>query len=327
MKKLFLMAAVCCMPLLATADAGPICDYLLGTATATSGNTPAYVKWTTDEEGNVDITIVPYNKVEENADKPTAWRGRGMADNLTAQKGWGMSIDGKDTVLADFFEKNYTSNGAQNQSSTVYQLKIKEGKKAELEGKTVVIKKTKTGDNICWWTPRGNNCYATYEFEYLYGSGCDAITLSAPTELAITNDILTFKSVEGAENYAANIYLNSVLVKTISDATPCIELQRMMRTGATFQVIVVASAGAMQSDASEAVDWEVADEETEVGNSEYCDATIGSGTSEANMTWTTDDSGNIQISISGDSAYWRADAFKGISYFYVGECPAASSSP
>ena len=79
MKKLFLLAAACCMSLLTFAEAGAICDYLLGTATATSGNTPAYVKWTTDAKGNVDITIMPYSKTEENDQKPTSWRGRGMA--------------------------------------------------------------------------------------------------------------------------------------------------------------------------------------------------------------------------------------------------------
>jgi hypothetical protein len=95
MKKLFLAALVCCMTILAFAEAGPICDGLLGKENGTGADVPARVKWTTDADGNVDITILPYSKAEETADKPTAWRGRGMADNLTAAKGWVMTIDGE----------------------------------------------------------------------------------------------------------------------------------------------------------------------------------------------------------------------------------------
>ena len=95
MKKLFLAALVCCLTTLAFAEAGPICDGLLGDENATSGQyVPARVKWTTDADGNVNITILPFSKAEETAEKPTAWRGRGMADNLNADKGWEMTING-----------------------------------------------------------------------------------------------------------------------------------------------------------------------------------------------------------------------------------------
>jgi hypothetical protein len=42
------------------------------------------------------------------------------------------------------------------------------------------------------------------------------------------------------------------------------------------------------------------------------------------MTWQTDAEGNINITISGDDATWRGTAFKGITYFWVGECPASA---
>ena len=325
MKKLFLAALVCCMTTLAFAEAGPICDGLLGKEDGTGADVPARVKWTTDADGNVDITILPFSKAEETAEKPTAWRGRGMADDLTAGKGWEMTINGEAAVLADFFEKNYTSNTSQSAAPTVYQLKIKEGKKAELAGKTVVIKKTTGGSSICWWTPRGNNGYGKATFEYLYGSECEEITLSAPSNVAVAGNVLTFDAVAGADAYVANIYLNGTLVKSVADITSGSELTRIMLTGATFQVKVVAKAGAVESDESAAADWVVADAPaTVVESSEYCGYLIGTTDNDhAGMTWQTDANGDIHISISGEGAAWRGTAFKGMDYFWVGACPAS----
>ena len=327
MKKLFLAALVCCMTTLAFAEAGPICDGLLGDETATSGQyVPARLKWTTDADGNVDITIMPYSKAEETAEKPTAWRGRGIANDLTAAKGWEMTIDGEAAVLADFFEKNYTPNVTpQSAAPTVYQLKIKEGKKAELAGKTVVIKKTTGGDNICWWTPRGNNAYGKATFEYLYGSECEEVTLSAPTNVSIDNNVLTFDGVTGADSYAANIYLDGMMLKSIADINSGDTLPRLMLTGATFQVKVVAKAGAVESDESAAADWVVADAPAVVeGSSEYCGYVIGATDNDhAGMTWQTDTNGDIHITIAGEGAAWRGTAFKGMDYFWVGACPAS----
>ena len=318
-------ALLCCTTIFAFADAGPICDALLGNADATSGaDVPARVKWTTDADGNVDITILPFSKAEETTDKPTAWRGRGVADDLTAAKGWEMTIDGVAVLVEDYFEKNYAQNSKQAQAPNVYQLKIKDGKKAELAGKTVVIKKTTTGSNICWWTPRGNNAYGKAEFEYLYGAECVEVTLGTPTNVSITGNILTFDAVTGADAYAANIYFNGEVIKSIT-VTSGVELTRLMNTGATFEVKVVAKSGAVESEESAAATWVVADEPLTIGSSEYCDFVIGNNDNErAAMTWQTDAEGNINITISGDGATWRSTAFKGTTYFWVGECPASA---
>ena len=313
-------ALLYCTTIFAFAEAGPICDGMLGS----SEKNYAYLKWTTDADGNVNIEIMPYNKAGETTDKPTAWRGRGMANNLTAAKGWEMTIDGEAAVVADYFDKEYKENGNQAQAPTVYQLKIKDGKKAVLAGKTVVIKKTTAGDNICWWTPQDNNAYNKYNFEYLYGSICEDATLAAPTNVSITGNILTFDAVTGADAYAANIYFNGEVIKSIA-VTSGVELTRLMNTGATFEVKVVAKSGAVESEESAAATWVVADEPLTIGSSEYCDFVIGNNDNErAAMTWQTDAEGNINITISGDGATWRGTAFKGITYFWVGECPASA---
>ena len=314
-------ALLCCTTIFAFAEAGPICDGLLGKADANSGQyVPARVKWTTDADGNVDITILPFSKAEEEgATTKTCWRGRGMADNLTA--GWTMTINGETKTLTDYFTKSYGGEG-----TTVYQLQILEGKKAELADKTVVITRLNSGSgNICWKTPRGGNAYGAYKFEYLYGSICEDATLAAPTNVAITGNTLTFDGVAGADSYVANIYLNDVLTKSITNVTSGYELSRLMQTGGTFQVKVVATAGAVESNESAAATWVVADEPLTIGSSEYCDFVIGNNDNErAAMTWQTDAEGNINITISGDGATWRGTAFKGTTYFWVGECPASA---
>ena len=312
-------ALLCCTTIFAFAEAGPICDALLGNADAATGQyVPARVKWTTDADGNVDITILPFSKAEEEgATTKTCWRGRGMADNLTA--GWTMTINGETKTLADYFTKSYGGEG-----TTVYQLMIKDGKKAELADKTVVITRLNSGSgNICWKTPRGGNAYGAYQFEYLYGSICEEVTLAAPTNVSITGNILTFDAVTGADAYAANIYFNGEMIKSIT-VTSGVELTPLMKTGATFEVKVVAKSGAVESEESAAAPWVVADQIAEVGASEYCAYTIGANTEVAAMTWQTDAEGNINITISGDGATWRGTAFKGTTYFWVGECPASA---
>lgn len=326
MKKLFLSALLCATSLLAFAEAGPICDGLLGNETATAGQyVPARVKWTTDAYGNVDITIMPYNKAEETTNTPTAWRGRGMADDVTNAKGWGLTIDGVAAEIANYFTKNYSNPANQASASKVYQLQIKADKKAELDAanEVIITFSASSPSSICWWTPRGNNAYAKYAFEYLYGSICEDATLAAPQNVAVAGNVLTFDAVEGAESYDANIYLNGTLVKSIAGFTSGSELTRPMHTGATYTVKVVAKAGAVESDESAEATWVVANDPQTVGASEYCDAAIGSGASLAGMTWQTIANGDIVISISGDEATWRSTAFKGISYFKVGEVPAS----
>jgi hypothetical protein len=242
-----------------------------------------------------------------------------MADDLTA--GWTMTINGETKTLSDYFEKSYGGEG-----TTVYQLKIIDGKKAELadKTKTVIITRLNSGGGyICWKTPRGGNAYGAYQFEYLYGSICEEVTLAAPTNVSITGNILTFDAVTGADAYAANIYFNGEMIKSIT-VTSGVELTPLMKTGATFEVKVVAKSGAVESDESAAATWVVADQIAEVGASEYCAYTIGANTDVAAMTWQTDAEGNINITISGDDATWRGTAFKGITYFWVGECPASA---
>lgn len=315
--RVLLTALLSVVSLSAMAEAGPICAGLLGGV----AKDYAYLKWETDNDGNVNITIYPYDKTAEtDPAKLTGWRNRGMADDLTAAKGWEMTIDGNDAVLADYFEKNYTPNPTQAAHSTVYQLKIKDGMKALLDGHTVVIKKTKTGSSICWYTPGNNNCYSTYAFEYLYGSSCAG--MEAPANVAVNNGILTFDAVTGATTYKAYYYLGerALMSEVIANGTT---LVRPMKLGGTYKVAVSAiDANGTESDLSDKVDWVLEDQsESSVGSSEYCSYAIGSGTSAAAMTWETDADGNVVLSISGDGATWRGTAFVSPANFTVGRVP------
>ena len=132
-----LLAALCCMSITASAEAGSICGEELRSSSNTS-DPIAYVKWETAANGDVNITVYK--------DGQTAWRGRGMADDVSKAKGWELLIDGiAVSDIADYFVKDYTSSSKQSESPAVYTLRLKEGK-------------TVPTGSVITYTPTANIC-------------------------------------------------------------------------------------------------------------------------------------------------------------------------
>lgn len=309
MKKLFLSAAMCCASLLAMA-AGPICGETL-TCEQTSPACPdptVYVKWETTSNGNVDITVFK--------DGQTAWRGRGMADAVTADKGWSMTIDGTAVNIADYFEKEYTSSANQATAPSVYTLKLKEG--VTRPTGTVVINFVPTA-NICWWNAADNNGWGKHSFSYLYGSVCEGI--AAPTNVAVSAEsVITFDAVAGATGYTATVKMGDTPIYDLSVNSGDI-LPRPTLAAATYMVTVCAISANGSSDPSDEATWTLTDASVpaeELPGNNFCSAELGSGSSLAYQTWSVNAHGDIVISISGNGATWRSTAFKGVQNFKVG---------
>lgn len=305
------------------AAAGPICAGQLG-----SGNSIAYTRWETDATtGDVLITIYNPGEAADEA-KPTRWRDRGMADDITTSSGWALFIDNTEVDISEYFEKEYTKSTNQATAPAVYKLKLKAGKTVPT-GSIIDFHKTHTASkNICWWTPTANNAYSKYSFEYEYGSTCES-DITAPENIALSNtNVLTFDAVSGAESYNLYIYYLGTLIHS-QEITSGTTLTRPMMLGGTYVLKLTAvDENSTESDESEGLDWVLSDlstDEADLESSEYCSYSIGSGTGLAAMTWETDEDGNINISISGDaSTTWRGTAFKGVANFKVGNVNASA---
>ncbi|MBQ6776797.1 MAG: hypothetical protein IJP52_00560 [Paludibacteraceae bacterium] len=174
MKSLLLSLAL--LPAMLWAAAGPICNDPLYSQQQDRTDKFAYVNWTTDADGNVNVSIFYDNK--------TAWRGRGLADDVTSAKGFTLTIGGETKDISAYFVKNYTQPSSQSSAPTVYQLKLKDGLTPFVDVPVGSVIKYVPTSNICWWTAEDNNGWAKKTYEYTYGSDCsspagDPITVCA----------------------------------------------------------------------------------------------------------------------------------------------------
>jgi len=162
MKSLLLSLAL--LPTMLWAAAGPICNTKLMTEQTDRMGNFTYVNWTTDADGNVNVSVF--------YDQKTAWRGRGLADDVTAAKGFTLTIGGETKDISQYFVKNYTNPSKQDGAPTVYQLKLKDGLTPFVDVPVGSVIKYVPTANICWWTAEDNNGWGKMTFEYEYGSDC-----------------------------------------------------------------------------------------------------------------------------------------------------------
>lgn len=181
------------------------------------------------------------------------------------------------------------------------------------------------------WREAGADRWCFPEFIYTYGGTCNQ--LDAPTNVSIdANNIITFDAVTGADSYTAYVSLGGVQKYSQAVASGD-ELTFTPLVDGDYDVTVVASGtGKTDSDPSTAFVWSLEAVEIVLGNSEYCEHVMQSGTNtEAAFTWETDGSGNIVITISetlggaADASHFRGNALA-LGNFKVGAGQAAGSN-
>lgn len=321
--KFTLFAALCCMSLIAFAEAGPICRAELKCEQSGCSDPVVYVTWNTAANGDVNITI--------DKDEKTAWRGRGMASEVSKTKGWTLIINDEEVDIADYFEKDYTESKNQSSAPVVYTLRLKEGKSVP-EGS--IIKLTPK-DNICWWTGIDGNGWGKKTFEYLYGANCE--TLSAPVITSIdASGAITITSNATDVTFDVNIYLGGVLYAVCKDIHSGDVLPFNAVATADYTVGAVAKTAEAVSEESAPYTWHIDAVAPVIGVSEICGEEFVSDTYSEGPT-NLDDSkialsfntvkGNIVVSIKavteGNVALFRNNDALGIGYFYINGAPAA----
>lgn len=147
------------------------------------------------------------------------------------------------------------------------------------------------------WREAGTDRWCFPEFIYTYGGTCNQ--LEAPTNVSIdVNNIITFDAVTGADSYMAYVSLGGVEKYSQAVASGDELTYTALVTGDYIVNVVASGAGKVDSDPSADVVWHLEAAPVVLGNSEYCEHTIGSGNQQAYLTWETDGSGNIVITIS-----------------------------
>lgn len=268
--------------------------------------------WETDGSGNVIITM-------QNGTGATSCSFR----NGGFEGGIGAFVVSNDDFVTTTPASDYFT-AAQVYSGNTYTLT----KIADLPV-NAKIKHVGSGHALAW-VLNGNNEYCYPDFIYTYGGTCNQ--LDAPTNVAIdgTNHI-TFSAVAGADSYMAYVSLGGV-AKYSQVVASGDELTFVPLVSGDYTVNVIASgAGKVDSDPSADYVWQLEAAPVVLGNSEYCEHTIGSGNQQAYLTWETDGSGNIVITISEALGGTAADThFRGngmaLGNFQVGAGKADAST-
>lgn len=266
-----------------------------------TGSRYATLTWETNDEGDVVITIGD-GPDESN----THFRGNGLGSDLsgfTVLSGAGFATS---EPASDYFTRVYGGAGSQT-----YILQKKGG--AVLPSPSKIHFQGKPFE---WACTEENNAYTNPTFEYTYGKVCDQ--WDAPTNVAVDeNNIITFVAVTGATSYIAHVSLSGV-EKYKQLVVSGDELSFVPLVDGAYDVTVIAhGSGKVDSDPSTAFVWNLTAAPVVLGNSEYCEHLMQTGTNtEAAFTWETDADGNIVITISevlsgsNDPAHFRANAFK-----------------
>lgn len=165
------------------------------------------------------------------------------------------------------------------------------------------------------WREASTDRWCFPNFIYTYGGTCNK--LDAPTNVKIdASNILTFDVVYGAETYTAYVSLGGVEKYSQAVVSGDALTYTALVTGDYIINVVASGAGKVDSDPSADVVWHLEAAPVVLGNSEYCEKNMSSGSTEAAFTWETDANGNIVITISevlngsNAPAHFRANAFK-----------------
>lgn len=278
-----------------------------------SGDTYVTLTWETDPSGNVVITMG-----NGTGTSSCSFRNGGFEGGIGA-----FVVSDDDFVTTTPASDYFTA--VQVYSGNTYTLT----KIADLPA-NAKIKHVGSGHAFSW-TVNGNNAYGYPDFIYTYGGTCNQ--LDAPTNVEVAADsTITFDAVTGADKYTAYVSLGGV-EKYHQEVTNGGVLHFWPYEDGAYKVTVIASgAGKTDSDPSDEYTWNLLARAVVLGNSEYCEHIMQTGTNtEAAFTWETDGSGNIVITIAetlggaANASHFRNNALA-IGNFKVGAGQAAGSN-
>lgn len=264
-----------------------------------SGNSQAYITWQTLANGDVEIVL--------SGDDYTVFRGDAMGSLANFTVGAGPA--------SAYFSRSYSSG------TNKYTLRLKNASVKPAPGE-----KINHSGTVEWKTQLNSNAYGTYSFHYTYGTVCGVFAPPVITSISADSAVM-FDPIPGATSYVAKVYLNGVF-KYSQNIQPGGILHFFPLETGTYSVTLTASgSGYTDSEESAPYAWALTAPEIEVGNSEYCYKSFGSGSSLAYLTWQTLANGDVEILISGDEGTaFRSNGMgsNSLSNFMLGSMPAST---
>ena len=257
-----------------------------------SGNTQAFLTWTTDADGNVVISIT--------GDEGTAFRGgNGMNDNNLGK------FTAGGVAASTYFERAYNGD-----NSTAFILRLKNGVTLALGTKI----KYNSG-TVEWKTAADGNCFGTFTFEYTYGAKCPS--LDAPVIRSITGKVISFDPVEGAESYSVAIYRGDFKVYSQTGVTNGGTIDFAPFVESDYLVYLTAEAADLQPATSEAYGWHVAASGADIPMSEVCSSEVSAADGGILLSIETGAEGQIILTLSGENhPTWRGGGIQ-VDMLYV----------
>lgn len=258
------------------------------------------ITWETDPSGNVVITIGNGTGAGE-----CSFRNGGFEGGNNGLDNFVVSDDNfaTTTPATDYFTVTRPQDGDLQYVMTKIADLPANAKIKHLSAGAIAWREAST-DRLCF-----------PNFIYTYGGTCNK--LDAPTNVKIdANNILTFDAVAGADSYMAYVSLGGVEKYSQAVVSGDALTYTALVTGDYIINVVASGAGKVDSDPSADVVWHLEAAPVVLGNSEYCEKNMSSGSTEAAFTWETDANGNIVITISevlngsNAPAHFRANAFK-----------------
>lgn len=292
------------------------CSYTDNQLRASNANVA--LTWGTDASGNVVVDIADGEGATN-----SAFRNGGFENEGSFANSWWV-YSGTNLATCEPATTYFNNGGTLSNNNTRFTLT----KKADLPANAIIAF---YGHAFSWRTDQATGAYTTNKyFMYEYGYNCPSLT--APANVAVNaSKVITFDAVANAETYTAKVYLHGILKHSQVVANGDV-LNFTPYTTGTYQVQVVASAeGYPNSEPSTAYDWSLTAPAIALGNSEYCDYAIGSGTSAAAITWETTNDGAIVISLqetlggSENATHFRGNGMN-IANFQIGEARTAASA-
>jgi len=255
-------------------------------AGAVAGTTGAfYIIGNTETNGDITFSIlgVPNNSA-------TLFRNNGWADGIITT----LTVGGDPNTANKYFTR--TINADKTKITLVKQSDIPANATIDIIG-ILEYQTASSGDQA--------NLWPTIDFQFQYGSTCAFVQtlLAAPVISSIdANKKITFNTVSNAGSYMVYVYRDAAIVysQTVSSGdvinyTPTLTYDYVVKLQAISSDIHYSN-----SVNSEGYTWHLDAGGVVLAPSEYCNFVIGSNTaSYAYMTWQTDASKNVVITISG----------------------------
>lgn len=312
MKKILFLTALLCASV-AMFAASNLCG--VAPQHPAGGSGTVVFSWSTDDNGDVVVTIAPTGETTSATFRGTGFEGK--LNGFTVLSGEGFETS---EPASKYFEMKSSVAGETT-------CKLYRTGEYDLPAPCQLKFTAAAGQALAWVAGTVDMYDMTTPWVYTYGTLCGS-ELTTPSITSISDGVITFDAIDGATSYKAYIYRGSSYFASI-DVTSGSLMTYLPYLAGTYQVRLRAFSDTQYSDFSEPFSWEIVSDNIS-GNLPPSSVNKRSVSSEAvaevYVSLETDlVTGNILGIISpinaadDDYVYWREDGIRLSGFKYNGE--------